>query len=148
MPQNVYKYNHMFIFLINIFSTFFDKIRKYKKIPDFCKRPAIPTALLSGTASAAIWHKMAVSLCTTESADDKNRLEQDIAYIVDFLNSAVAAEELRNDIPVNDIAMDIVFSMYGASLGRCMAHQDIDLNDWAGRFLKQILPLHLDPYRI
>ncbi len=94
------------------------------------------------------WHKMAVSLCATESADGKNRLEQDIAYIVDFLNSAVSDKELRDDIPANDIAMDIVFSMYGASLGRCMAHQDIDLNDWAERFLKQILPLHLDPYRI
>lgn len=94
------------------------------------------------------WHRMAVSLEATESEDGKNRLEQDIRYIAYFLNRAIEEGELRRETPVQDIAIDLACSMYGASLGRCISHEDVNILIWADRFLNNILSLHFNPYRV
>lgn len=75
-------------------------------------------------------------------------LDDDTDNLVRYLEEGIAAGELSPDIPVEPIARDIVFSMYGASVYRCSAYTAFGLAAWSENFIRNALMLHIDPYRL
>lgn len=75
-------------------------------------------------------------------------LDDDTDNLVRYLEEGIAAGELSPDIPVEPIARDIVFSMYGASVYRCSAYTAFGLTAWSENFIRNALMLHIDPYRL
>lgn len=82
------------------------------------------------------------------SAERRMHLDDDTDNLVRYLEEGIAAGELSPDIPVEPIARDIVFSMYGASVYRCSAYTAFGLAAWSENSIRNALMLHIDPYRL
>lgn len=93
------------------------------------------------------WHRLAVDL-KVPSAERRTHLDDDVDNLVRYLEEGIAAGEFSPDMPVEPIARDIVFSMYGASFYRCSTYTAFDLVAWSETFIRDALMLHIDPYRL
>jgi len=93
------------------------------------------------------WHRLSVEL-KVPSAEKRTHLDDDIDNISAYLKEAVTNHELAPTLPVESIAKDIVFSMYGASFYRCSTYNPFNITKWSQDFVTDVLELHLSPYRL
>lgn len=92
------------------------------------------------------WHIMAVER-RLPHAEGRTHLDDDIDAMGTLLRQAVAAGELAADTPVEALTHDLVFSLYGASLNRCISYQGFDVHAWAEQWCDQLLEARLAPFR-
>jgi len=92
------------------------------------------------------WHRLAVEL-KVPSNDNRTHLDEDIDNILHYLNEGIKNNELLPDMPIDAIARDIVFSMYGASFYRCSTYTEFDIATWGKDFTEYALEAHLAPFR-
>jgi AcrR family transcriptional regulator len=92
------------------------------------------------------WHRLAVDL-KVPAKDNRTHLDEDIENVSHYLCEGVEKGELSPEAPISSIAMDIVFSMYGASFYRCSTYTEFDLKKWSEEFTNYALDAHLIPYR-
>ncbi len=92
------------------------------------------------------WHRLAVDL-KVPARDNRTHLDEDIENVSHYLQEGIQNKELVPETPVHPIAMDIVFSMYGASFYRCSSYTAFDLVKWGNEFVEYVLSAHLAPYR-
>lgn len=93
------------------------------------------------------WHRLAVQL-KVPSNDNRTHLDEDLDNVMHYLREGIENGELSSDMPVEPIATDIVFSMYGASFYRCSTYTEFDLTKWGDEFVDHVLNVHLAPYKI
>ena len=93
------------------------------------------------------WHRLAVEFKIPNS-DQRTHLDDDRENVVHFLREGIESGEFSPALPAEAIAKDIVFSMYGASFYRCSTYTEFDIAAWGREFSKEILALHVAPYRI
>lgn len=92
------------------------------------------------------WHRLAVDL-KVPTKDDRTHLDEDIENVLHYLCEGIEKGELSPETPASPLAMDIVFSMYGASFYRCSTYSEFDLIKWSKEFVNCILNTHLFPYK-
>lgn len=92
------------------------------------------------------WYHLAIDR-KVPCPSDENRMDVDIKCISRYLREGIKEKCLVPDTPVERIATDLVFSMYGASLNRCIALHGYDILPWSREFIDHVLALHLSPYR-
>lgn len=93
------------------------------------------------------WHRLAVEF-KLPNADGRIHLDDDIDNVRHYLQNGISSGELSSNMPVDAIAKDIVFSMYGASFYRCSTYTEFNIASWGKEFVKYVLDSHIDPYRI
>nr|WP_314466328.1 TetR/AcrR family transcriptional regulator [uncultured Clostridium sp.] len=92
------------------------------------------------------WHRLAVDL-KVPSREKRTHLDDDIDNVIHYLRDGISSGELSSNMPVEAIAKDIVFSMYGASFYRCSTYTEFHVVKWAEEFVTYALELHIAPYR-
>ena len=92
------------------------------------------------------WHKLAVEL-KVPAKDNRTHLDEDMENVAHYLQEGIQGGELSSEMPVSSVAMDLVFSMYGASFYRCSSYTEFDLIKWSRMFVEDVLENHLAPYR-
>lgn len=91
------------------------------------------------------WHRLSVDL-KVPSKENRTHLDDDIDNISKYLNEGIANGEFKKTMPVEAVAKDIVFSMYGASFYRCSTYNEFNIIEWSKQYIVHILDLHLTPY--
>lgn len=93
------------------------------------------------------WHRLSVEL-KVPSTENRTHLDDDMDYLCKYIREGIANHELKESIPIEAVARDIVFSMYGASFYRCSTYHEFDITAWSQQFIAHILELHFFPYRL
>ncbi len=93
------------------------------------------------------WHRLAVDL-KVPTKNGRTHLDDDVDNITHYLRQGIENGELSPDMPVDAIAKDLVFSMYGASFYRCSTYEEFDIAAWGSEFAGHVLNLHIEPYRL
>ena len=118
----------------------FEKLSRFIEI--WCEHVAKDNLNLSRD-----WHRLAVEFKIPNS-DRRTHLDDDIDNTMRFLRDGIEAGEFSSTLPVEAVAKDIVFAMYGASFYRCSTYTEFDIAAWGREFTKDILKLHVAPYEI
>lgn len=78
--------------------------------------------------------------------DQSAPMENGLEIIQECLRGAVAAGELRPDVPLETLSLEIIFSLHGAALHSQKYDRNFDLIAWSDLFVDTILPGFLAAY--